>query len=267
MLANSTPFPTFGLPRLVDPTVHIDKTGHESFMMNCNYKETEASEAFLCFPSLLQQQIDYHDGPTSAVTVHPEAFKKLNHNASERDRRKRLNDLYSTLRSLLPEGDPTKKLSIPNTVSCALKYIPELQKHVKKLTQRKEDILSSIYKRGDSKQGKSGGGGSGSGRDSLPSVSTSQVDDREVVIQICASKAKNIPLSEILQDLEEMGLQVLNASVIISTGEKVFYNLHLQVKETQRLEYTMLSQKLMLMYQNREELHSSYSSAKAEPPF
>lgn len=31
--------------------------------------------------------------------------KKLNHNASERDRRKRINGMYSSLRSLLPQPD------------------------------------------------------------------------------------------------------------------------------------------------------------------
>ncbi|XP_043702264.1 transcription factor ORG3-like [Telopea speciosissima] len=249
MLANSTPFPSFGLPRLDEP------------FMNCNYKETGTSESFLCFPSS-QQLIDL-DGPTSALSGDQEAFKKLNHNASERDRRKRLNDLYSILQSLLPERDRTKKLSIPATVSCALKYIPELQKHVQKLTQKKEDILSSIYKQGDTiklhKQGKGTGGGS------LPSVSASKVDEREIIIQICASKSKNIPLSEVLVDLEEVGVQVLSASTNESNGEKVFYNLHLQGNETQRMESEVLSQKLKLMYQNREELNSSYLTTKAEP--
>lgn len=34
-------------------------------------------------------------------------IKKLSHNASERDRRKRINALYSSLRSLLPAADQT----------------------------------------------------------------------------------------------------------------------------------------------------------------
>ncbi|XP_043698108.1 transcription factor ORG2-like [Telopea speciosissima] len=257
MLANSTPFPTFDLSRLDhDPTAH--KHNNEAFM-SCNYKEPETSESFLQFPSS-QQQMDF-DGP-------PSSTKKLSHNASERDRRKRLNDLYTDLQSLLPETDRKKKLSIPATVSCALMYIPELQKHVQKLTQKKEEILSSIYKQGDSmKQGKTAGGGGGGDRVSMPSVAASQLDDREVVIQICALKAKTIPLSEVLLVLEEVGIYVLSASAITSYGERVFYNLHLQVKETQRLECEMLSQKLKLMYQNREESQSPYLNTKPEPEF
>ncbi|KAJ4971514.1 hypothetical protein NE237_004613 [Protea cynaroides] len=235
MLANSTPFPTFGLSRLDD-----HPTAHKPFI-SCNFKEAETtSESFLIFPSSEQQQMDY-DGPS--------CVKKLSHNASERDRRKRLNDLYSALQSLLPETDRKKKLSIPGTVSCALMYIPELQKHVQKLTQKKEEILSSIYKQGDSiklqKPGKDAGWAGD--RASLPSVSASQLDDREVVVQICALKAKNIPISEVLLNLEEVGLHVLSASAITSSGERVFYILHLQVKENQRLESEMLSQQLMLI--------------------
>lgn len=36
-----------------------------------------------------------------------QTVKKLNHNASERDRRKKINSLYSSLRSLLPPSDHT----------------------------------------------------------------------------------------------------------------------------------------------------------------
>ena len=37
--------------------------------------------------------------------------KKLNHNASERDRRKKINSLYSSLRSLLPATDQRVRFS------------------------------------------------------------------------------------------------------------------------------------------------------------
>ncbi|XP_019162255.1 PREDICTED: transcription factor bHLH101-like isoform X2 [Ipomoea nil] len=71
-------------------------------------------------------------------------IKKLSHNASERDRRKRINALYSSLRSLLPDSDQARKLSIPATVSRVVKYIPELQKQVERLQQKKEELGSRI---------------------------------------------------------------------------------------------------------------------------
>ncbi|GJV97814.1 transcription factor ORG2-like protein [Tanacetum coccineum] len=69
--------------------------------------------------------------------------KKLNHNASERDRRKRVNDIYAYLRSLMPiSADQKKKFSIPRTVSLALEYIPELRKEVETLICKKEKLSS-----------------------------------------------------------------------------------------------------------------------------
>jgi len=75
--------------------------------------------------------------------------KKLNHNASERDRRKRVNDLYTFLGSLLPmsRDQKQKKVSIPGTVSRALKYIPELQKEVESLRCKREKLSSTVNTR------------------------------------------------------------------------------------------------------------------------
>lgn len=66
-------------------------------------------------------------------------------------------------------------------------------------------------------------------RSSLSSVSASQLNDREVVIQISTCKVNNNPISEILLHLEEDGLSILNASSFESFQGKVFHNLHLQV--------------------------------------
>ncbi|KAK3440964.1 hypothetical protein EUGRSUZ_B01225 [Eucalyptus grandis] len=58
-------------------------------------------------PSPLAEQAFDPLGIPFGVVKDEEAtmVKKLNHNASERDRRKKMNSLYSTLRSLLPAAD------------------------------------------------------------------------------------------------------------------------------------------------------------------
>lgn len=70
-----------------------------------DYQEQESNNDHL----VNKQQSESPQG-TSYSTDHqfeknPILAKKLNHNASERDRRKKINDMYSSLRALLPETD------------------------------------------------------------------------------------------------------------------------------------------------------------------
>ncbi|KAH1077645.1 hypothetical protein GYH30_052942 [Glycine max] len=57
-----------------------------------------------------QTQIEVEiESSTAPSPDDPAMVKKLSHNASERDRRKKINNLVSSLRSLLPVADQTKK--------------------------------------------------------------------------------------------------------------------------------------------------------------
>ncbi|KAL6213782.1 hypothetical protein ACLB2K_013222 [Fragaria x ananassa] len=240
MLALSPPlFSTIGWP-LEDHSISHDHN---------NYYSAESS--LLHFPTTLQPQFDQLDHSTPSTAVSGESnissmVKKLNHNASERDRRKKINNLYSSLRSLVP-ADHAKRLSIPATVSRVLKYIPELQQQVEGLIQKRDELLSKMSKQEnvilqEEKQLQSTARRSGS---SLSAVSTSRLSDTEVAIQISTVKSTHNIISRILQSLEEDGLEILNASTFESSGGRVFYNLHLQVDMFYRLECENLSQKLM----------------------
>ncbi|PON38640.1 Basic helix-loop-helix transcription factor [Parasponia andersonii] len=184
--------------------------------------------------------------------------KKLNHNASERVRRKKINHLYSSLRILLPASGHTKKLSIPATVSRVLKYIPELQQQVEGLVRKREELLSKLN---STKQGinnqihhqeinqiKS------TAQTPLSSVSASQLNDNEVVIQVSTYKVHKNQLSVMLHNLEEDGLSLLNASSFESFGGRVFHNLHLQVEGSYSMECGTLGDKLMSLCASKEEL-------------
>ncbi|KAL6211424.1 hypothetical protein ACLB2K_016650 [Fragaria x ananassa] len=240
MLALSPPlFSTIGWP-LEDHSISQDHN---------NYYSAESS--LLHFPTTLQPQFDQLDHSTPSTAVSGESnissmVKKLNHNASERDRRKKINNLYSSLRSLVP-ADHAKRLSIPATVSRVLKYIPELQQQVEGLIQKRDELLSKMSKQEnvilqEEKQLQSTARRSGS---SLSAVSTSRLSDTEVAIQISTVKSTHNIISRILQSLEEDGLEILNASTFESSGGRVFYNLQLQVDMFYRLECENLSQKLM----------------------
>jgi len=220
------------------------------------HRDPEISESLIYLSTnyhATQVQLDLARPPT-AITGDSKMSKKIFHNASERDRRRKMNDLYSTLRSLLPGADEMKKPSIPTTISRVVKYIPELQEQVMGLIQKKEELLSRICGKGDretrhEKKPKS------KAWSSLSTVTATQLDDDgEVVIQISTYVVHKNALSEIIVILEEDGLVLLNASSFESFEGRVFFNLHLQVERRERLECESISEKLMSVYDKREAM-------------
>ncbi|CAI9765629.1 unnamed protein product [Fraxinus pennsylvanica] len=189
----------------------------------------------------------YFDGDLKMV-------KKVNHNASERDRRKRINTLYSTLRSLLPVADQRMKLSIPSTVSRVLKYIPELQKEVERLLEKKENLVAKISKQENSIQYYRKQRRTADHRSSVLAVSANRIGDRDVVIQLSKLKIENGSFSEALLQLEQEGILILNASSFESFDGRGFYNLHLHVQGNQAIDVEILKEKILLLYEKREEI-------------
>ncbi|PWA55690.1 Achaete-scute transcription factor-related protein [Artemisia annua] len=196
--------------------------------------------------------------------------KKLNHNASERDRRKRVNDLYAYLRSLLPiPADQKKKVSIPRTVSCALIYIPELRKEVETLIRKKE-TLSSHSLSTTSTSPKNLGIKRQCDKDVKINMNSSVVSsvsilgEKEVVIQLISStdqmsKNKDIGyLSRVLAYLEaeENGFVLLNSTTFKCSGDEMLLNtIHLQVQgDNYKVEAEILKEKLCRLSQQINEL-------------
>nr|XP_010312405.1 transcription factor ORG3-like [Solanum lycopersicum] len=176
-----------------------------------------------------------------------QTVKKLNHNASERDRRKKINSLYSSLRSLLPPSDHTKKLSIPSTVSRILKYIPELQSEVERLVQKKEEFTSKNILNKPKRI-------KGGIENSSFVISTSELGDKEIVIQISTLKINKGSISEAISQLEDEGLVLLNATSFETFEDRVFYTLHFQVEGSMVVEVDMLRDKLSSYFENEENL-------------
>uniref|UniRef100_A0ACD5XDB7 Uncharacterized protein n=1 Tax=Avena sativa TaxID=4498 RepID=A0ACD5XDB7_AVESA len=150
--------------------------------------------------------------------------RKISHNAYERERRKELNGLYSSLRSVLPDTDHAKKLSIPITVTKALKYIAELQKEVGTLEKKKEELTRASCKPG---------GVSMREHAAAPVVSATCVDERDIMVQVSllSNMAGALPMSKCIKVLENEGLRLVSSSTS-TFHNRTFYSLHLQ--KTQR---------------------------------
>ncbi|XVE60981.1 hypothetical protein DITRI_Ditri06bG0004200 [Diplodiscus trichospermus] len=208
------------------------------------FAETESFADFLHFtPTLPQIQLDASLLSSGDSGNNPTVVKKLNHNASERDRRRKVNSLYFSLRSLLPVSEQTKRLSIPATVSRVLKYIPELQAQVERLVQKKDEILSRISRQekivDQQKKRKLDGF-----KNEPVSISVTRVSESEVVIQISTFQASQTPLSAILLRLEEDGLFLTDASCFESFGGRV--------ERTYYLDAVVFSEKLLSLYGKRK---------------
>ena len=105
MLALSpTMFSTMGWPLEVEPLSH----GQNYFTSEYPFPHQ--------FSSSPQSQVEVE---WSTPSPDPTMVKKINHNASERDRRKRINSLYSSLRSLLPMAD---QMVLVTLISLALLF-------------------------------------------------------------------------------------------------------------------------------------------------
>ncbi|XP_076939560.1 transcription factor ORG3-like [Bidens hawaiensis] len=174
--------------------------------------------------------------------------RKLNHNTSERVRRKKVNELYAFLRSLLPiSSDQKKKIGIPGTVSRALKYIPELQKEVEILKRKKEDLSSYSTSTANTRQERL------DVKKQSAKVSMNILGDKEVVIQLISStdrKSKNNKihlLSKVLEYLEqeEDALVLENATSFKCLREGMLLStLHLKVQMDHTIEAHKLNKKL-----------------------
>lgn len=109
-----------------------------------------------------------------------------------------------------------------------LKYIPELQKEVERLLEKKENLVAKISKQENSIQHRKQRR-TVDHQSSILAVSANRIGDRDVVIQLSKLKTKKGSFSEALLELEQEGILVLNASSFESFDGRVFYNLHLQV--------------------------------------
>ncbi|XP_048127640.1 transcription factor ORG2-like isoform X3 [Rhodamnia argentea] len=182
--------------------------------------------------------LEHLDIPFAAMNGEAGVVKKLNHNARERDRRKKINGLYSTLRSLLPSADQTQ---------------------VQILAQEKEELLSRINAAQGSEDctHQETGKGKGAIPNSAPSISTNHLSESEVAIQICTTKVATqnttVDFSEILLNLDYHGFPLINASTFKSFGgtRTTFCNLHVQVERSWGMECEALKEILLALYDQK----------------
>nr|UFA45740.1 bHLH45 [Pinus massoniana] len=260
-------------PPLTTDNVVLDEYTSSQFGFMPEEYHYHQSPGILPINSLELQPYDKeYSGPTSSCT------KKAFHNARERHRRKTLKVLYSQLSSLLPNLNPKKKLSIPNTVSRVLKYIPELLNKVEKLNRKRAKLIAATKQsiRGSSVVGSKSARITGAkeliefmrsppplpantGSPNHLSVAVNEgFGSSEMIVTICNCRV-GILFSTLLVFLGMEGLDVLNASTFISQ-DKVCYNLHLQmIAGRGQLDPNLLQKKLLSLFSHKSSPHNKAS--------
>lgn len=188
--------------------------------------------------------------------------KKLWHNANERDRRKKLNALYSQLQLLIPNINTKGKLYNPTVVCGALNYIPQLLSQIKELRRQRDELLttkriseSSIFNvagaecHTDLFQY--------SAHRNSPVITVNRGFGRSLAISINTCNVSGLVFSTLLLLLEQEGMEVLNASKFVA-GENLCYTLHLQMTAGRcNFDTAVLRNKIMFLWlscENRQEI-------------
>ncbi|CAN8257202.1 unnamed protein product [Cochlearia groenlandica] len=170
--------------------------------------------------------------------------KKLSHNASERHRRRKLNALYSSLSALLPPSYHKRKLSIPMTVSGVVKYIPEQRQELQVLSKRKEDLLKRISRKTSTLyHHKEHIMRNRSIDSSSQNIAANWITDTEIAVQVATSSSTSI--SDMLLRLELKGFNLISLSSSVSSTTRIFYTLHLQMRQECRVRLEELNDMLL----------------------
>ncbi|KAL0671658.1 hypothetical protein Bca4012_034362 [Brassica carinata] len=228
-------FPNFGWP-----------CGDQGFYVN-----DDVANTFLDFPlpdlEVAHQNVSSERHRTFGLE-NPVLMKKLNHNASERGRRKKINEMFSALRSCLPSTNQSKKLSVSATVSQALEYIPELQEQVNMLIKKKDELSFQISGQKDllntNHNDKPEKGVTGY----ASTVSATNLGETGLMVQISSLQTVKCSFGNVLSGLEEDGLVLVDASSSRSQGERLFYTLHLQMDNC-NLNFEELRSRLLYLYE------------------
>lgn len=209
-----------------------------------------------------------------SVPINP-STKKAFHNFRERSRRKTLKALYSQLRSLLPNLNPKRKLSIPNTVFRVLKYIPDLRNEIEKLSRERDELVATA-KRAISETcvvtSKSASNTEAEGlidfmHSPPPSASQASPDRPSVTVNAEVGRSRimitiyncrlGVLFSRLLILLEKEGLDVLNASSYMSQ-DKVCYDLHLEmIAGRSEIDKNIVQKKLLTLLLSEKTLTDS----------
>lgn len=179
---------------------------------------------------------------------------KPNAKIIERKRRREMKTLFSALRSFLPDENLRGKRSVTDQVQAAVNYILHLQQKMEDLSTERDKLKAIAKSERISNVSLDGEQFScnqiickyplfrGSDGDQFPAVEIKSVGSG---VQVSTKTFEHqILYSDLLQALEEAGLQVLSATRFAINNNRVFHTIHSKVHDLNAFKIETLNEKL-----------------------
>ncbi|CAH8391768.1 unnamed protein product [Eruca vesicaria subsp. sativa] len=163
--------------------------------------------------------------------------KKLLHRDIERQRRQEMATLYASLRSHLPLPYIKGKRAVADHVNGAVDFIKDTETRIKELSAKRDELRRETCQRSD------------------PDLARTESDPASLIVQPCvngfevavssnSSGPDALPLSRVLEALQELGLEVIN-SVTARVNERLIHTIQVEVNTFGCLDLAWLQQKLV----------------------
>lgn len=165
-------------------------------------------------------------------------LKKIMHRDMERQRRKGMASLYSSLRSLLPLHYVKGKRSVSDHMHEAVKYIKQLQENMNELERKRDNCKLKIVT-------EDGSSDSSINIVSQDCVTVNPCQGGGVEILINGSFAKgNLPLSRVIQELSKQGLDVVSC-VSATVNQNPLHKIQSEVCDMKCINLNALQKKVI----------------------
>ncbi|CAH8304289.1 unnamed protein product [Eruca vesicaria subsp. sativa] len=175
-------------------------------------------------------------------TVDNKQKKKLLHRDIERQRRQEMSTLFASLRGHLPLQYIKGKRAVSDHVNGAVNFIKDTETRIKELSARRDELSRETCYKSHPDLTRT----ASELVNSVPASVMVQpcVSGFEVVVSSNSSGPEALPLSKVLEALQELGLEVIS-TLTTRVNERLMHTIRVEVNSFGCLDLAWLQQKLV----------------------
>ncbi|CAH2077985.1 unnamed protein product [Thlaspi arvense] len=170
--------------------------------------------------------------------------KKLLHRDIERQRRQEMATLFASLRTHLPLQYIKGKRAVSDHVNGAVSFIKDTETRIKELSARRDELSRETGQRYKWNPDPEETGPELGKSDPASLMVQPCVSGFEVVVSSNSSGPQALPLSRVLEALQEQGLEIIS-SLTTRVNERLMHNIQVEVNSFGCLDIAWLQHKLV----------------------